>query len=122
LMAIEPAAPRVDPEFLDLAQLLRSVGFEVVGWCGHSSGFLLEVRQRRCLTGESWILASGQDVSIAVARPCSRGACTARCKHRGEINYGVQSICGVTDAQNSANSCAARSRSSRLTTSTGLCM
>src|SRR5262249_24805749 len=66
LMAVEAAAARVDPEFLDLAQLLRSVGFKVVGWRGHGSGFLLEDRQRRCLTGERWILAGGRDVSIAV--------------------------------------------------------
>lgn len=36
--------------------------------------------------------------------------------------YGVQSMSGVTAAQNSASSWAACSRSGRLTTSTGLCM
>jgi hypothetical protein len=42
---VEAAAPRVDAQFLDLAQLLRSVGLKIVGRCGHGSGFLLEVRQ-----------------------------------------------------------------------------
>src|SRR5262245_15069427 len=68
LMAVEAPTPWVDPEFLDLAQLLRSIGFKIIGWCGHGSGFLLEDRQRRCLTGEKWILAGGHDVSIAVGR------------------------------------------------------
>src|SRR6185437_4330770 len=39
-----------------------------------------------------------------------------------EAGQGVQSIDGVTLKQNSASSCAVRSRSSRETTSTGLCM